>query len=253
MDQKTLVRNIAKFHENYKNAILNEKINNKDKYLSNSKDSLFFIFSYSFYQGRKDTISSEFEKRAVKTIDSLLEKNDILSIKAQRIRNKKVLIEEYKELYDKLKENRVNKESDRLMVIDLINLIQSLDQKNLVSYLIKKIETSIKEAYKILDDVHSIGHKIASFILRDLVCIYELEKYIKANDYYYLQPIDTWVHQISRKIGLVHKDKIYSAESKDIVNKCFEFEVNPIHYNQGAWYIGTHSLEILLSNIDSVK
>ncbi len=93
--------------------------------------------------------------------------------------------------------------------------------------------------------------KIASLILRDVVYIYELENILETKDYYYLQPVDTWVHQISRHIGIVEKDEIYKNESLDIVNKCHEFGVNPIHYNQGAWYIGANSHKIIMSNINS--
>jgi len=87
-----------------------------------------------------------------------------------------------------------------------------------------------------------------------IVYIYELENHLrKPDDYYFLQPIDRWVHKLSEKIGLINKDKIYKDEAKDITDRCFEFRANPIHYNQGAWYIGAHSLQILLKNIKVIK
>jgi hypothetical protein len=244
------VKQISKFHKDYEENFLKDRIKNKKLYLSSPKDALFFIFSYSFYQGRIDELSRQFEERARNTVNLFLENNDILSISAPRITDKDVLKNRYKSLYNKLEENGVNKEGDRLMVLSLINFIQSNNQKNIVKFIIKKIESNaISEAYKKLDEIYSIGPKVASFILRDIVYIYELEKNLNKNDYYFLQPIDTWVHKVSRVIGLINKDKFYKDESKDITNRCFEFGVNPIHYNQGAWYIGTHSLEILLRNI----
>ena len=48
------------------------------------------------------------------------------------------------------------------------------------------------------------------------------------NDYYFLQPIDTWIRKVSKEIKLIDKDKIYKEEAKDITNKCFKFGVNPI-------------------------
>jgi len=56
-----------------------------------------------------------------------------------------------------------------------------------------------------------------------------------------------------KSIGLVDRDKIYRDEAKDITDKCFELGVNPIHYNQGAWYIGSNSLQILLKNIYKIE
>ena len=88
--------------------------------------------------------------------------------------------------------------------------------------------------------------------MRDVVYIYELENYLSDEDYHFLQPIDTWVHNLSRRIEFVNKDKIYRDEAKDITDKCFELGVNPIHYNQGAWYIGSNSLQVLLQNIDKI-
>jgi len=255
MDTKTLVENIAKFHKNYKDEFLTDRIKKKDDYLKNSKDALFFILSYSFYQGRRDKISSQFEGRAKETLNQYFSENgEVLTTSTSRITSKDELKEKYRELYNKLKENKVNKEGDRLMVISLVNLIQSSSQKNILKFLIEKIKSNtMPEIYKTLDGIWSIGPKIASLILRDIVYIYELEKFLKKDDYHFLQPIDTWVHKISKNIGLINKDKIYKGEAKDITDKCFEFGVNPIYYNQGAWYIGAHSLQILLRNIELIR
>jgi len=245
-----LVKNIAKFHKNYKTEFLIDRIKKKNLYLKDAKEALFFIFSFSFYQGRRDNISKQFEERAKNTLNQVLKKNKILTQSKKRITNKERLKTEYQEIYNKLKD----KEGDRLMVISLINLIQCKKEKNILKFLIEKIKSkAIRDAYEILDGVWSIGPKIASLILRDIVYIYELEKYLKPEDYYFLQPIDTWVHKISRKIGLVNKDKIYRDEAKDITNKCLKIGVNPIHYNQGVWYIGANSLQIVLRNIEKMK
>jgi len=50
VDTKILVKQIAKFHENYEEKFLKDRIKNKMLYLKSPKDALFFIFSYSFYQ-----------------------------------------------------------------------------------------------------------------------------------------------------------------------------------------------------------
>lgn len=140
------------------------------------------------------------------------------------------------------------------MVISLVNFIQFNNGKNILHSLIDQVKSKkVAEAYRNLDGIWSIGPKIASLILRDVVYIYELENYLNKEDYYFLQPIDTWVHNLSKSIGLVDRDKIYRGEAKDITDKCFELGVNPIHYNQGVWYIGSNSLQILLKNIDKIE
>lgn len=254
MDTKTLVKQISKFHKNYEDEFLIERIRNKNVYLKTPKYALFFILSYSFYQGRRDEISSKFEEKAKGTLDSFLKNNDILSVSISRITIKDELKKEYPKLYELLKNNGVNKEGDRLMVVSLVNFIQSNHKKNLLKFLIEKIKSKkVNEAYKSLDEIWSIGPKIASLILRDIVYIYKLENHLNNKDYYFLQPIDTWVNKISQKVGLINKDKIYKDEAKDITDKCFKYGANPIHYNQGVWYIGANSLQIVLRNLGRIK
>jgi len=252
---KTLVTQISRFHKNYEEEFLKERVRNKNNYLGSPKSALFFVLSYSFYQGRRDEISSRFEERAKIALESFLGNNNILIYSSPRVTDKDNLRIKYKGLYDLLKQNKVNKEGDRLMVISLVNFIQFNNDKNALHFLIEKIKSKkIAEAYRNLDGIWSIGPKIASLILRDVVYIYKLENYLlDKEDYYFLQPIDTWVHNLSKSIDLVERSKIYRGEVKDITDKCLELGVNPIHYNQGAWYIGSNSLQILLHNIDKIE
>lgn len=254
MKTNSLIRQIARFYKNYENEFLRERIRKKKACLKSPKKALFFILSYSFYQGRRDEISSRFEGRAKTTLESSLKDNSVLLHSSPRILNKNNLRTRYKELYESLKQNEVNKEGDRLMVVSIVNFIQFNNEKNILHFLIEQIKSNkTAEAYRNLDRIWSVGPKIASLILRDVVYIYKLENYLDREDYYFLQPIDTWVHNLSKSIGLVDKEKIYRDEARDITDKCFELGVNPIYYNQGAWYIGSNSLQILLDNIDKIK
>ena len=253
MNTKTLVRQIARFYKNYEFELLKGRIKDKNDYLKSPKRALFFVLSYSFYQGRRDEISSMFEERAKTALESFLRDNNVLLYGSPRITDKNNLRIKYNGLYDLLKQNKVNKEGDRLMVISLVNFIQFNNEKNILRLLIEQIKSKkIAEAYRNLDGIWSIGPKIASLILRDIVYIYGIENYLSGEDYYFLQPIDTWVHNLSKRIELVNSDKIYRNEAKDITDKCFELGVNPIHYNQGVWYVGSNSLKILLKNIDKI-
>ena len=170
MSTKTLVTQIARFYKNYKEEFLKERIRNKNDYLESPKSALFFVLSYSFYQGRRDEISSMFEERAKTTPESFLRNNNVLLYSSPRITDKDILRTKYKRLYDLLKQNKVNKEGDRLMVISLVNFIQFNNEKNILHFLIEQIKSKkIAEAYQNLDGIWSIGPKIASLILRDVV------------------------------------------------------------------------------------
>jgi hypothetical protein len=254
MKTKTLVTQIAGFYKNYEFELLKERIRDKNNFLESPKSALFFVLSYSFYQGRRDELSSIFEERAKTALESFLGNNNVLLYNSPKMTDKNNLRTKYRELYDLLKQNKVNKEGDRLMVISLVNFIQFNNEKNILHFLIEQIKSKkIAEAYRNLDGIWSIGPKITSLILRDVVYIYGLENYLSDEDYYFLQPIDTWVHNLSKKIELVNKSKIYKDEAKDITDKCFELGVNPIHYNQGAWYVGSNSLKILLQSIEKIE
>ncbi len=249
----SLIQNISKYHKDYAAKYLKKRLKNKNNYLQTKKQGLFFIFNYCFYQGRLDKTSEKFQHIAENIVDKYFSKHkNYLNEHLKRIKTKNELELNYKDLLSKLKKGRLNKAGDRLMVCSLINFIQSRQEKNIVAFLIEKIKSNnIKKAYQDLDDIWSIGNKIASFILRDIIYIYELEDFLDPIDYKYVCPIDTWVHQVSKKISLVSNEKLGNEkeqiqEAKEISNKCLEAGVSPIHYNQAAWYIGSNSLDIVL-------
>ncbi len=268
MDRKKVIKHIENFHKLYEKDFLNsDKYKNK-QYLLNSiranlpnerlKNAVFFILSYSFYRGRNDELSTRFKERAFKVLNEFFEeRKDFLLESLSRIdKNELKKVGVYADLDSRLQNNGVNNKHDRLMILDLINFIQWNEHKNITVFLEDKIKSrSLQEAYKNLQNIHAIGPKVASLILRDLVYIRKLEKYLnRPDDYYYLQPVDIWVHRLSRKLGLVSREEIYhEKEARDITNRCFELGVNPIHYNQGIWYIGTQSLEILLKLLQDVN
>ena len=273
------IKKISEFHKGYEKDYLSYKIKNKDLYLRNPKGGLFFILSYSFYQGRRDEVSKIFEVRAEEALEEILGEHDFFSSNYEYIPKEKIKGEEYERrlrksahyaiMLDILEEKGVNKRADRLMVVGLINLIESFEEKNLLKVIIEKIKSrNIERADRLLKDVWSIGPKIAALILRDTIYIYHLERYLdkKVENYYFVQPVDTWVHQISRSLGMINLEKcrninkktreeecnIYRDEPKDITDACWQLGVNPIYYNQGAWYLASNSLDILIANLDKL-
>ncbi|NPV49639.1 MAG: hypothetical protein HPY60_00370 [Candidatus Methanofastidiosum sp.] len=123
-----------------------------------------------------------------------------------------------------------------------------------MGYIIENIKSGeIKKVYSELDSIISIGHKIASFILRDIVYIYNLEdEYLKSDEYAFVFPLDTWVVKVSNSIGILTEkekkqlknlnglpDNTKLSLSASIAERLNTNEINPIHYNQGAWYFGS--------------
>lgn len=106
METKTLIKQIARFHKNYEGEFLKERIRNKNDYLESPKSALLFILSYSFYQGRRNKISSRFEERAKTTLESFLGSDNVLLHSSPRIPDKENLRTKYKGLYDSLKQGK---------------------------------------------------------------------------------------------------------------------------------------------------
>src|SRR6056297_1630273 len=113
MSDKTLEK-IASFHKCYKSNELKERINKKELFLSDSEEALYLIFSFAFYQGRRDEISKDFENKAIKACHKYFcTHSDILLRNRARVKNNS-LISEYSLLYDRLWKEGVNKKADRL-------------------------------------------------------------------------------------------------------------------------------------------
>ncbi|MFX1257260.1 MAG: hypothetical protein ACFFAN_05350, partial [Promethearchaeota archaeon] len=76
------------------------------------------------------------------------------------------------------------------MILHLLVFCTNIKDNNLVEYFKAKIEASnIEIAYNELNNIISIGPKIASFLLRDIVLLYNLEDEISQEDRVYIQPI----------------------------------------------------------------
>lgn len=64
----------------------------------------------------------------------------------------------------------------------------------------------------------------------------------------FLQPIDVWVERVARAAGLpeVWPDELAGA----IVAACDQAGVDPIRFNQGAWYVGFHAFDVALELLE---
>ena len=153
----------------------------------------------------------------------------------------KAIEEELKKVIGK---GKIGKGADIEMTINSLQFISMLPKKNIVTYSLKEIkEGDLNKLYRNLqkryskDGIYSVGPKIASFYLRDLVSLFDYDKYINEDDSILLQPIDTWIRQVAFNIGLTNKRNQNDKEVRDIiVSECNKHGLSPIKFNQGAWF-----------------
>ncbi len=183
--------------------------------------------------GRGNSVKHEDFKKEV------TERNPIIKL---LIDPKKVEVEWNNKTYNK--KIFLGNDEDVMMVLDVLKVISSDNRKNIYNYFKNTIANSgVKKAYDELIGMRAISDKIATFIIRDIGLI---NLGIVNKDYEKAFPVDTWVNKIARKIGC-------SGESiEDIKNylikKCEEADIDPLKFAAGLWFLGFHSLDILLEN-----
>lgn len=215
-----------------------------------------FFFGHSFYQGRSDDISWKVDCAARKTIKKFMDDTgeDYEAILKE---------ENHKEISSRLEgvigAGKVGKCRDIDMVISTLKFISTRDNQNIVSYSIDKIKDGkLEELYEEIDSITQIAQKCDAFFLRDVVSFYNLQDSVSKDDFIYLQPIDTWVTKVSHKLGIIelapkYKNNLHAAIDNDydvfrdnIVNACRNLGVSSISYNQGAWYVGAKSYDVIM-------
>lgn len=212
---------------------------------------LQFFLSRSFYQGRRDTISMRVEEKAMDTLKEFVKTNNndatflINPNNFSKIKNA---------LSQVIGKGKIGRGRDINMVISILDFVANLDEKNIVNYSISKIKNgNTKGHFSELQKIFSIGPKITSFYLRDLICMYSLEKYMSKEDLIFLQPIDTWVRKVAFKVGIIDKNnEDDSLVREKIVKACLDLDISTIKFNQGAWFLGYNSFDIVLENLDRI-
>ena len=139
-------------------------------------------------------------------------------------------------------------DEDVMMVSDCLKFI-SEDRKNIYNHLKNTIATSgVKTAYEELIAMRAISDKIASVVIRDIGL---MNSKVIDRDYNMAFPVDTWVKKIAPKLGCSSED---SEEIKNyLLKKCEEFNLNPLKIAAGLWFLGFHSLDLLLEKLGKVE
>jgi hypothetical protein len=136
----------------------------------------------------------------------------------------------------------VNKRLNEGVIKGFVELCKESSKHNYnpFSYVATKIPNSMTDAFLILRNIKGIGDKVAAFLLRDMVCIMDLEAKVPSEHRIYLQPIDRWVREVAyclwEDLGDRPPDWVIALR---IIDKCNEFGISGVRFNQGAWQYGT--------------
>lgn len=255
LDRK--IRKIAEYSERFVEKHLKGKIERRRFLQQDWYRALEFFFAISFYQGRRDKVSTKFRDCAYKVLESTLgdslesKRSSIMKLKEAGNLDEEGWQRDDNPLCQSLKKGGVNKRGDRLMVISTLAFITTLDDWNIVNWAVNQIRNgNLRQAYECLDSeqkkIWSVGPKIAALFLRDIVTVFGLEDKVTDVDQIYLQPIDTWVRQVAVKLEMVQRGESAKKIRSVIVRDCLKCGVSPIAFNQGAWYVGTDSFNLLL-------
>ena len=232
------IKAIEKYGHLYVERFLQKQIASKADIYNDPQRAIEFFFMKVFYRGRRDELSERFINAALKTIrerrpsknyDKTLFNNQLIS-------------------------NGVNNGHDRRMVLEVLDFtFNSLGpySNNIVQYTIHQIkERKIADVFNELIGIHAIGNKLASFYLRDVIIIYQLEKLLKPDEFRYCQPIDTWVKQVALKIGIITQKNEDIEDTKNaIIETCLDAGLSPLLFNAGMWMVGDQSFELLIEGL----
>jgi len=245
-------------------------ISNWNEILDNWWLGLGFFFDRAFYQGRRDEVSLQFEQATQQALHQFfgmtansrrkrlwqLYRSNFLG-KDNFGRRLNPLAATLKNKYEvDGKKRRTGKKGDNLMVADVLHFICERthlrsEPLNLVTYMKEGIRNGqIAELADELDSIYQVGEKIYSMLLRDVIDLFKLSKHLSPDDYKYVQAVDTWVEQLANKLGFDGSKKQLAVR---FAEACREHNVDPIAFNQGAWYLAAHSFDILTDNIGRIK
>ncbi|MGD0390153.1 MAG: hypothetical protein ABSC42_14495 [Tepidisphaeraceae bacterium] len=275
-----LFRQLASFSSKYEAYLDEEKqslgLPSWDGVRSDWWIGLQFFLNRAFMQGRRDNVSLAFLDATYVAFSQLLPAGLDLQARASRVLGwsaagwfrrdnwnhddnpvRQALNRTYPVKVDGIaRKSGTGKVRDREMVLDTLRFIcehscAGGQPLNISAYAAERVgagETAV--VYRELDELRQIGPKVVALFLRDLVAVLGLQSRLSPWDYRLLQPVDTWIEQIAGKLGIVPgADGLAAA----IAETCQREGVDAIRFNQGAWYLGAHSFEVLFENLERIK
>ena len=140
-----------------------------------------------------------------------------------------------------------NEKITKGVVFEILKRMQDESQPNLISLLKSK---SLFEAFEWLDGIQGIGQKLASLFLRDIWSFIGPWANTPKENMFCLQPVDTWIAFWSKicwpdaywSAGNIRldSDKAKIKFARVLTIKCLNSEIDPVSFNKGAWFAGSH-------------
>lgn len=254
--------NPLKLIESFGDRYIKEHIETLQKRQNDFKSDWFqaldFFLSHVYYQGRNDDLSWRYYDAAKKALLTYFGKDTITQLKNYNNAwdnniiphdpDRKIWLKANNDLLEELKREKAGKGRDIEMVIDTLRFIHGCPSYNIVLYSIEEIKQGrIKKLYSEIDNIWQVGQKTASFYLRDLIFCYDLK--LETDDYFTIQPIDTWVKQVAIAIGISSEKDSNESIAASFLKACTKENADPKKVNAGAWYLGANAFNILLDNI----
>jgi len=246
---------VSNFADKYNEQILSNWQKKSLDYKHKWMEALRFFFDHAFYQGRRDDLSKVFLDRSWRVLEAKLSDNSSASEARYESLCQDGTIpdnpswhkrEVSNRLLDELKREGVSKRGDRELVVDTLRFLRNLPGLNIVNRSISEIGCGrIAAHYQELQKIRYVGPKTAAFYLRDLCFVYSLEA-----DDLAVQPVDRWVKEIACRIKISLPKDREDAVGRKIVEACKHVGVSPLCFNAGAWYTGTHALDILIETFE---
>jgi len=216
-----------------------------------------FFLGRACYQGRVDVVSDRVYDSALQVLAPLFSgKQRDLNYESQKREKWNVRTR----LAEKIGKGKVGKSRDVEMIISALKFLDSLDNRNIVSYSVAKItKGDLTRHYaelqrsETIDGITQVGPKVAALYLRDVVSLFDLTDFVDNSSAFCLQPIDTWVQKVAERLGVVPKNALKLTTQHAIVKMCEKHEISALRFNQGAWYTGNHAFDLFLELLSNCK
>lgn len=226
--------------QKYRDSFLNNQYNTK-VLLTDWWESRGFFFDHAFFQGRYDEISTRVRDLAEEVmswsrdrIESSFSERDWSWLATQ--------------LALKIGKGKIGKGGDIKMVISTLSYLNEIKDRNIVQLSVTEIHS--KDLFRHwygLNSLYQVKDKVASFYLRDVVSLFQLDKEIPDDFQINLQPVDTWVKQKSIEIGLANAESSPKEIKQAILKFCKPRKLSAIKFNQGLWYVGKHKVDLSIN------
>lgn len=242
MRSRDKIRFIAGYGSRYRDELLGDWVSSRSAVLVSPQLAMRRWLNCSFMRGRRDQVSVMFLNRANEAIAAVEQQRGATSglapVWTTAVRT---------DLESEMVARQVNNQGDRSMVLATFDRANAWpeDNFNIVARAERLARArALSTIHRELDDLPWVGDKLACFFLRDVVDVYGVS--VTREDEAFVQPIDTWVFQLAEMIGLA---VTWRTVKQTIIDECLAAGVSPRQFNQGAWYIGTHSLNVLLETV----